>query len=382
MERRILTISKPYVGSVYRHKLAIIAKISDFKMGLICPPAWGNQVFETGSPDIDRFLWIRKCPIRLNGHNHFHIYREITRLIDEFHPDLINCEEEHYSAVTFQIARLARSRSIPITFYTWQNIYKNYPPPFSQFEKYLFRHAAAGICGNQEAEMILRKKGYKNTTAIIPQMGVNCTQFTPVARTKKISLKHTFGLKNQRYIGFIGRLVPEKGLQDFLMIMPEIPGISLIIIGDGPYEKNLRLIVNHLNLNERVTFVGQVKSSQVAAYMQTLDFLILPSQTGRTWKEQFGRVLIEAMATGVIPIGSTSGEIPLVIGKAGIIFREKDSKDLKRKIENVIKQKETQSMLQSRCITRARHLFSNEIIAQKFVELFNFLLDQNQNSSQ
>ena len=63
---------------------------------------------------------------------------------------------------------------------------------------------------------------------------------------------------------------------------------------------------------------------QVARYLNTLDTLALPSLTTPTWKEQFGHVLIEAMACGVPVIGSSSGAIPELIGDAGLIFPEGD----------------------------------------------------------
>ena len=65
----------------------------------------------------------------------------------------------------------------------------------------------------------------------------------------------------------------------------------------------------------------QIPSDQVAVEMRKLHALVLPSRTTPRWKEQFGRVLIEAMACGVPPVGSDSGEIPHVIDDAGLVFR-------------------------------------------------------------
>ena len=60
------------------------------------------------------------------------------------------------------------------------------------------------------------------------------------------------------------------------------------------------------------------------AFHRGLDALVLPSHTTSTWKEQFGRVLIEAMACATPVVGSDSGEIPHVIGAAGLIYPERD----------------------------------------------------------
>jgi glycosyltransferase involved in cell wall biosynthesis len=79
-----------------------------------------------------------------------------------------------------------------------------------------------------------------------------------------------------------------------------------------------------LGVQARVCFAGRIDSSAMPAFYRDLDLFILPSRTTPGWKEQFGRVLIEAMACGVPVIGSDSGEIPHVIDGAGLTFPEGD----------------------------------------------------------
>jgi glycosyltransferase involved in cell wall biosynthesis len=89
-------------------------------------------------------------------------------------------------------------------------------------------------------------------------------------------------------------------------------------------------LATHLGIAKRVTFASPVPSMEMPRFMSALDVLVLPSRTRPNWKEQFGRVLIEAMACGVSVIGSDSGEIPSVIGEAGLVFRQDDVEDLRR----------------------------------------------------
>ncbi len=79
--------------------------------------------------------------------------------------------------------------------------------------------------------------------------------------------------------------------------------------------------------------------------MNCFDCLVLPSLTRRNWKEQFGRVLIEAMACEVPVIGSSSGEIPRVIADAGMVFQEGDISDLAKRIEMLLCDKELRASL-------------------------------------
>jgi glycosyltransferase involved in cell wall biosynthesis len=71
------------------------------------------------------------------------------------------------------------------------------------------------------------------------------------------------------------------------------------------------------------------------AFLRELDVLVVPSRTLPNWKEQFGRVLVEAMATEVVVIGSDSGEIPHVIGEAGLIFPEGDVPALRAHLQRL-----------------------------------------------
>jgi glycosyltransferase involved in cell wall biosynthesis len=94
------------------------------------------------------------------------------------------------------------------------------------------------------------------------------------------------------------------------------------VLGSGPDSDALQAHARQLGLSDRVSFDDWIPSTQMPAYYRQLDALVVPSRTRPNWKEQFGRVLVEAMACGVPVIGSDCGEIPNVIGDAGLVFPE------------------------------------------------------------
>ncbi len=125
-------------------------------------------------------------------------------------------------------------------------------------------------------------------------------------------------------VGYAGRLVSEKGLDDLLAAVRQLAApVELIVVGDGPRRGTLE----HQQIpGSRVRVLdGFSHESMAQAYAQ-MDVLVLPSRTTPTWKEQFGRVLVEASWCGVPVVGSDSGEIPWVIGETGggLIFPEGD----------------------------------------------------------
>jgi glycosyltransferase involved in cell wall biosynthesis len=136
-------------------------------------------------------------------------------------------------------------------------------------------------------------------------------------------------------------LVEQKGLLvlfDALagLALSEVEGLEvpwhLHLVGDGPLRPVLEARVTQERLAGQVTFNRGVPSNQMPAYLRRMDAVVLPSLSRPNWKEQFGRILIEAMACGVPVVGSDSGEIPHVIGEAGLIAREGDAVDLREKL--------------------------------------------------
>jgi glycosyltransferase involved in cell wall biosynthesis len=117
-------------------------------------------------------------------------------------------------------------------------------------------------------------------------------------------------------IGYLGRLVAQKGVLDLVEALALLPAhIRLRLIGDGALRPRIKARAAELGLRERVELVAW--TNDVPAELRRLDALALPSHTTPTWKEQFGRVLVEAMSCGVPVVGSSSGEIPRWWATAG-----------------------------------------------------------------
>jgi glycosyltransferase involved in cell wall biosynthesis len=256
-----------------------------------------------------------ELPLWLNGHFHLHLYPTLRHLVWVYAPDLLHIDEEPYNLATFHAMLVARGAGIPALFVTWQNRYRCYPPPFAWLEGYNYRHAAYALAANEDAAAVLRRKGYQGPLAVFPQLGVDTDQFGTQPR-----VAHAWPR-----VGYVGRLVEQKGVDMLLRAFaPLAARAELIIVGRGPVEPALHRLSEELGIADRVRFVGSLGTTGVADLMAGLDILALPSRTTPAWAEQFGRVLVEAMASEVAVVGSTSGEIPRVIADAGLVFPEAD----------------------------------------------------------
>ena len=151
--------------------------------------------------------------------------------------------------------------------------------------------------------------------------------------TGEEKLREELGLKGF-VIGFAGRLVPEKGLHTLLRALENLQRpVSLLILGRGPLKEELKEVTRSRGI--QAVFPEKVSHEEVPNYLSAMDLAILPSETASHWKEQFGRVVVEAMACKVPVIGSDSAEIPVVIGDAGLTFPEGDAIALRKAIQEL-----------------------------------------------
>ncbi len=328
---RVLMVSKACVVGAYQKKLEELARLPEVSLTVVVPPSWRDP---SGTLLLERRHTqgydLVVLPCAFNGSYHLHFYPGLGRLMRRLRPDLVHLDEEPYNLATAHGLSLARRSGARTLFFSWQNIRREYPFPFSMMERAVLRSADAGIVGNQESLEVWRAKGYAGPLTVIPQFGVDPDIYAPPAG----------GIPRQPdrelVIGFVGRMVPEKGVD---VLLEALAGWTrpwrAILAGGGPARLETERQVQRLGLAGRVEFRGTMPSSQMPAFYSSLDILVLPSRTRPNWKEQFGRALIEAMACGVVVIGSDSGEIPNVIGDAGLVFPEGQAAHLRALLEQL-----------------------------------------------
>jgi len=257
-----------------------------------------------------------------------------------------------------------------IVTFSWENIYyKKRPFPLSFFENFSLNTADYALPGNQDALNILRKKGFKKPMKIVPRYGINLNYFK---KTPLKKLKQKLKLKG-KVIGFIGRLVVDKGIDTLMKAVSLLDKeYTLVIIGRGPEKKNLVAYAKKLGILDNIRFIDTVEYSSIPQYMSTFDVFVLPSRSMPKWKEQFGHVIIEAMACEIPVIGSDSGEIPHVIAKAGLVFKENNYEELKDKLQTSFKSNIKKSLIK-KGLKRVKD-FSQEKTMQQFYEIYKEVL--------
>jgi glycosyltransferase involved in cell wall biosynthesis len=366
---RVLMASKILVVAAYRRKLEEIAAQSGVDLVAVAPPAWrepGGRLirFEAGpTPGYE----LRVEPIRFNGAYHLFYWPTLERVLRQARPDLVHLDEEPYNVATALGTWQARRAGTPSLFFTWQNLLRRYPPPFAQLERYVLRHSVHAIGGSASAVRVLRRKGYQGPAAVIPQFGVDPELFAPPARPPD-------GLPT---IGFVARLVEEKGVWVVLEALARLPGEwRAHVIGSGPLAQPARRRARDLGLAERITWEPSVPSLRVAERLRTFSVLVQPSLTRRHWKEQFGRAMVEAMACGVAVVGSTSGEIADVVGDAGLLVPEGDAACLREALQRLLAEPPLRLELAQRGRERVLAHYTHRRVAEQTVGVYRAALER------
>jgi glycosyltransferase involved in cell wall biosynthesis len=135
-------------------------------------------------------------------------------------------------------------------------------------------------------------------------------------------------------------------------------------------------MVQWLGISGRVTFDQKIPAHHLPHYFSGLDVLVLPSLTLANWKEQFGRVLVEAMACDVISLGARSGAIPEVIGDAGLTFAEGSVEELHAQLQRLIDDVALREELRHKGRQRVVENYTQAAVAKNTVKVYREILGE------
>ncbi len=282
--------------------------------------------------------------------------------------------EEPYIIAGGQIAALT-PKKVPLVYWTAQNIAKNYVLPFAQIERFCFRRARGWLAMGLTTMEVQTKRGFVGKPSGVIPLFVDTDSFRP-DREAGASIKQSLGWDERRtpIVGYVGRFVTEKGLNLLMSALDEVEAPwRALFVGGGPMKSAIDLWAKRYG--DKVRVLTGVSHHQVPAYMNAIDVLCVPSQTTQNWREQFGRVIAEAFSSGVPVIGSDSGEIPYVIGDAGIVVGESDRHAWTDALERLLGDERQRRDLSVAARARAISHYSCPRVARQYIEFFERILD-------
>ncbi|HEY1624769.1 MAG TPA: glycosyltransferase family 4 protein [Streptosporangiaceae bacterium] len=172
--------------------------------------------------------------------------------------------------------------------------------------------------------------------------GVDTDEFRP--NTAGAQIRERLGLTGRPVVVCVSRLVPRKGQDTLLQVWPavrrEISDATLLLVGGGPYRKDLERLAGRLGVSDAVVFAGSVPQAELPGYFEAGDVFAMPCRTRRGGLdvEGLGIVYLEASATGLPVVVGDSGGAPDAVldGETGYVVRGGDRGTVARRIVDLL----------------------------------------------
>jgi glycosyltransferase involved in cell wall biosynthesis len=355
---KVLLVSNMYAYPGNWDKLDELGRYVD--LHVVTPARWAtaeelHPVAEVHQ-QVGRSWMHHPLPTITQGNPFRYVYRPLPliRVLRTFRPDVVHVEQEPESLSLLQLSLLKVWLGYRLVFVAWENV--NPLRLGWAFRRLNFALADGAIFGNRAALRRAIGLGFHRPFTLTPQYG-----FRVASRGSGRPPSSTFS------VGYAGRLVPMKGIRDLLDAIRLVPGVELVIAGDGP-------LADEVRRNPHVRWLGKLDRTRMAEFWEQIDALALPSLSTRKSTEQFGRVIVEAMAHGVPVIGSSSGAIPEVIDDAGLVFPEGDVAQLAEAIERLRSDASLRELLTTRGYHRLESTYHYDVVMPATVDFYEEIL--------
>lgn len=288
---------------------------------------------------------------------------------------------EIFNLYTIQAIRAKKKfKNMKVVVTVWENI------PFLQknnvtvkFKKEVIDEADHFISITEKARKCLLLEGVKDEKVSVIPMGVDVNIFSPCSKDNELMNKLGFS-EDDFIVLFIGRMVWEKGIFVLLTAAKQLlwrsdldrKKLKFLFVGDGPERKKLERL--SIDIRNNVVICPSIDYSKIPSVYSLADIFVLPSIPTRAWQEQFGMVLVEAMASGKAIISTYTGSIPEVLGEAGILIQPADYVSLAESIEKLYFDENLRIKLGAEARKRAVSNFNVNIISEKIKRLYNSLI--------
>jgi glycosyltransferase involved in cell wall biosynthesis len=359
---RAVIVSHTYIDPATRGKLkalvslgctlsvAVPSRWSPTPRGPLLTATWGND----GG--------VRIIPIPVTGQRGESVQwssRDLDRLFGDFRPEVVQIEAEPWSPVAATASARADRLKIPVTVFGWESVARPYTFRERWRRTRTLGRARALIGGNKLAAALLGRARPGVPVAVIPQLGL-----TPPLETLRPD--HA-----ELAIGFVGRLVPEKGLDSLFRACVKLLGRwRLTVVGSGPSQEQLEVLAERLGIASRITWRGAVPPEALKDLWPGLDCLVVPSRSTPQWVETFHPALVEAMGHGVPVIGTDSGALPDIIANAGIIVPEDDVAALTGALQQLADTPRERIRLGREARLRVMAEYVDDAVARRTLELW------------
>lgn len=311
------------------------------------------------------------------------MYRRLGTTLRRLRPNLIHVESEPWGGLTVQTLLARRLMNVPalVCAHGADSIYWH----GSMLERLVRRAILSAtlreldgfVSRNRDGIRLAVGAGLPPTTPrkVLPAVVPDPDLFVPPTAEQRKKLREQYGLPQDMIIvGYLGRLVDEKGVRDLLqaLTMQESKHPFLVVWGSGPLENLIH--TTFLKGDVRGRLGGALDRPEVANALRAVDIVVVPSRTTSEWREHFGRVVLESLLSGCAVVAYASGAIPEVMGDSGVLVAEGDVPNLARAIGTLVSDDQRRNEVAAKQREHAVREFRPAIVAQQLIDFWSLLL--------
>ena len=379
---RVLIIDNLAVESSRRGIYRTMAQGDDLEIHLLVPNEWKETTHRMEcEPEGSSTLRVHRSGILFGFRHHRVVYTRLFQILTTLKPDLLLAVHapEHYATLQTLVLRRMFRPAMKVALFASRNI--DLPSVGFPYKLAFVNKLCDSVAAKSGIDAVFHRPRlfghlytrYSREIIYIPHY-VDCSAFKPGASRDSDS-------NSLIMLGYIGRLTSEKGVDILVQAMAGLPPyVHLMIVGEGASRTMLETLVSGLKLKDRVQFRTTVPFTEMPQVMNQLDILVLPSRETTHWKELFGRVLIEAMASGISVVASNSGGIPEVVGDVGVLVEPDSVADLREKLSGLVTDQHRRSLLGNLGRERALAFFDMPVVAQTLKENLMSLVSSRQHA--
>ena len=315
--------------------------------------------------------------LRLRGTN-ARVYRfeGLLRAMESIRPDVIYLENDPLSLMAVELGTWARARRARLLCLSCENL--DFGIRASIARRGRAKGALLGMSKmallvaarpnvshvfaiNSDGAALFRRYGFRSVSQT--PLGFDPALFKPDEDARR-EVRSTLGWQGP-IVAYFGRLVPEKGAHLLVEALAGLQDLEWRFLLDrfSPqstgYPARVRAMIDAAGIGDRVLYVD-ADHHEVGRYMAAADIVAVPSVSTEFWREQYGRVAVEAMACGALVMAARTGALPDLVGDGGLLFRESDVTELSQLLRSVLTEPQCFDDVRAKGAWRARSELSIE----------------------
>jgi glycosyltransferase involved in cell wall biosynthesis len=358
----VLIISSACIVGVNRTPYKILSSLDNINLTLLIPYRKSEVNTHNGISDIENCGFPIILSEIIGIHPRLEKINNLKKVVDTVKPDVILLEFDVATIMMYETIKFSKKYNSKITFIALENFNRNFlvetfraaiqlklRKTIGAFLTYLlYKYNKNKIdlvfCVSDDGLEAMKYLGFNTNKIVKIPLGIDTELFYPFNYEKVKELRKKQNL-NKITIAYFGRIIPEKGLDNLIYSLNNIRDIEWELLVDNfnsyksEYLNTLKDTIIKYRLQERIRYFDAIHS-EMPNFINCADIVVLPSKTNSKFKEQYGRVVAEALCCGKIVLVSNSGALPELIGDVGFIFEKENIKELSEKLKYLIENHE------------------------------------------